>query len=149
MGIKRIFYEKHETKTTTIKGYIDVETEYIQIYKNFAKIVHKINSPTSFKLLHWLLAERLMDDNGLNATKIFADFNEFITSNCGETCRINESTFYRSMGELIDAGAISKIAKGHYLANPNLFWNDTTEQRFEHLKLADKDPNSYLLNPRD
>ena len=135
MGVKRFYYQKKETKITEIKGYFDVETDYIQLYKNFIEVSHKISSVTSFKLLHWLLAERLSDENGLLVGKMFKDFNEYLRTRCGEDCIIVESTFYRAITELVNVGAINKLGKSHYHANAALFWTSDTQQRIEHLKL--------------
>lgn len=147
---KRFYFETTETKITQTKGHMEVETDYVQIYKNFVKISGKINSVTTFKLLHWLLAERLTDDNGLHSGSMFADFNKYLQEDCGsESSMVSKATFYRSLQELVETGAINKIDQGHYFANANLFWADDTQKRYDHLQLNAKDdnPKLKLINP--
>lgn len=145
---KRIYYEKEETHTSKIKGYIDVETDYIQLYKNFVKVSGKITSITTFKLLHWLLAERMSDNNGLQSGRLLEDFNQYLVESCGEDCAVHKATFHRCLEELIKIGAVNKIGRAHYFANPNLFWSDDVQARLDHLKdHGNSDGTIQLLNP--
>lgn len=146
---KKVWFETEEKTIKTTKGYIDVETDYIQLYKNFVKVSSKISSVTTFKLLHWLLAERLDESNGVNSGRMYRDFNEYLEFQCGPDCKISEATFYRCLDELVIVGAIKKVEKGHYLANINLFWGSDTNKRIESLKefAKDNNPNIKLLNP--
>lgn len=148
---KKLFFETEETTIRKVKGFVEVETDYIQLYKNFVKISHKITSVTTFKLLHWILAERLLDNNGINSGQIFKEFNQYLSDNCGQECTISEATFYRVMDELITVGAINRVDKGHYFANMHMFWGEKVDLRDQALRLFEKDENPKLrmLNPSE
>lgn len=147
--IKKVYFQTEETTIKRTQGYVEVETDYIQLYRNFVKVSSKISSVTTFKLLHWLLAERLDESNGVNSGKMFTDFNAYLNDGCGEDCKISETTFYRCLEELVHVGAITKVEKARYLANINLFWGSSTEERTKSLKLFAKDdnPKIKMLNP--
>lgn len=149
MATKRYYFETEETHTTKKKGWIEIDMDYTQVYHCFNKIAPKINSATTFKLLHWLLANKMNDSNGIDAsTTSFNQFNNYLTAECGANCAITYRTFSRGITELKDAGALTKVGKGHYYANPNMFWTLGKEERVELLKLESKDPNLESINPR-
>lgn len=132
---KRVFFEKREFKATQIKGYVDIETDYIQLYKNFAKACKRINSPMTFKLLHWLLANRMGSENGLQMQSLLDAFNNHLNEDGdGEDFSIVKSTLYRCLEELVTVGAITKVDRGHYYANPDMFWGEEISKRLEHIK---------------
>src|SRR5690606_13670320 len=94
---------------------------------------------------HWLLAERIGEENGIRSERMFDDFNKFLETRCGEDAKIEKSTFYRCISELAEHNAITKVNRGHYFANPDLFWGDDIEKRINHLKLANLDKKGGLL----
>jgi hypothetical protein len=144
---KRFFYEKTETRVTNVKGYVDIETDYVQIYKNFATVSAKINSVTAFKLLHWLLAERLDEANGLNANRLVDEFNTHMYDMGGTESVVSRSTFHRALSELVQVGALTRLNKASYHANPNLFWCADTQARLNLLKANEDEGTLTLLNP--
>lgn len=145
MATKRYYFETEETHITKKKGYIEIDMDYVQVYHCFNNIAPKINSPVTFKLLFWLLATKMNDSNGLDTSiHSFDDFNKHLEKECGPNCKVTYRTFMRSIVELKDAGALTKVGKGHYYANPNMFWTLGKEERIENIKLEGAD-GKYLI----
>lgn len=145
---KRKYYEKETVKVTKEKGWVEIPVDFTQIYDCFNAISPNIKSATTFKLLFWLLANKMNDENGINCSiNSFNDFNKYLTKKCGEECSITYVTYLRCIRELKDSGALTQVGKGHYYANPNMFWRDDKEKRETFLELEAKDPDLQSLNP--
>lgn len=144
---KRIYFNTTETVTTTKKGWIEIELDFTQIYDTFTMMSKNITSATTFKLLFWLLANKMNDENGVVCDSIsFEEFNNYLKHDCKD-CGINYRTYLRSIKELSDVGALTKVQKGHYYANPHLFWAGDKDDRLKFLELEAKDPDLQSLNP--
>jgi hypothetical protein len=148
MSRKRIFFNTEETVTTTKKGWAEVELDFTQIYDTFTEIAVDIKSATTFKLLFWLLANKMSDENGIVCDSVsFNEFNKYLGEKCKEDCSINYRTYLRAIKELSDVGALTKVQKGHYYANPHLFWGGDKQDRLDFLVLEAKDSELQSLNP--
>jgi hypothetical protein len=147
--MKRIYYDIEETRVTRKKGYIELDTDYTQIYNCFTAISPGIKSVTTFKLLFWLLANKTGEMNGIDCSvNSYREFNEYLKQHCKEgACGIGYRTFTNCMVELKEAGALTRIGKGHYYANPNMFWKDDVDKRTTMLIEEKKDGNYISLNP--
>lgn len=145
---KRYYYEKTETTTINRKGYIEVDNDYTQLYNCFTKVAAKITSANTFKLLFWLLANKVSDSNGINCSMhSYKEYNQYLKEHCGDDCEINYRTFLRSIKDLKESGALTQVGKGHYYANPYMFWQEEVTKRTELLLEEAKDGNFTSLNP--
>jgi len=144
---KRIYFTTEETVTKTRKGWIEIELDFTQIYDTFTVIAANIKSATTFKLLFWLLANKMSEENGITCDSVsFEQFNEYLKTSCKD-CTINYRTYLRAIKELNEVGALTKVQKGHYYANPHLFWGGDVEERMKFLELESKDKDLKSLNP--
>jgi len=147
MRAKRIYFETEETKTTRKKGWIDIDMDYTQIYDCFNVISPKIKHGISYQLLFWVLANKTSEENGtdfsIETHRQFSAHSEAICPGSSVSYR----SFLRSVKELHEAGALTKIAKGHYYANPNMFWKDELMKRVEMLQLEKKSGDYESINP--
>lgn len=148
MSNKKIYYEKETVTTVKEKGFIEIDMNYTQLYNCFNKVSLNINAAMSFKLLFWILANKSNDSNGIDTSVVsFNEFNKHLADHCGEDCIISYRTFLRSIGELKDSGAFTQVQKGHYYANPNMFWQGPVEERSKLLIEEAKDGNTISVNP--
>jgi len=147
MRPKRIWFEKEETKIVKTKGYVDIDRDYTQVYNCFSNISMKIQSASTFKVLFWLLAHKTSDSNGIDTS--IQSHREFIQhlQRVNPELDMTYRTFSRSIRELFEAGALTKVGRGHYFANPYLFWKDEVEKRDELIRLETKDGEYLSLNP--
>jgi hypothetical protein len=145
---KRIYFNTEETITTKKKGWIEIDLDFTQIYDSFSTIAAGIKSATSFKLLFWLLANKMNDENGVDCSKrSYEEFNAHLKDHCNQDCGISYSGYIKCMHELNQVGALTKVQKGHYYANPHLFWGGDKDDRLSFLELEAKDPELRSLNP--
>jgi hypothetical protein len=134
-----------KTETTDESLYFDMDLDYSQVYHCFNQIAPLIKSATSFQLMHWILASRINDQNGIEVSKhAFEEFNKHLQSVCSD-CVITYRTFLRCIKELKNVGAINRIGKGHYYANANMFWTDSTDNRQVFLDQEYRDKNKLML----
>lgn len=148
MTKRRVYYEKEETKITKERGWMDIDMDYTQLYHCFTRISPKINSATTFKLLFWLLANKTNDSNGIDtSTESFNQFNSYLSEVNKVDTSITYRTFMNCMTELKTSGALTQVGRGHYYANPNMFWQDSTKKRTILLSEEAKDGNYISVNP--
>lgn len=132
MNIKKFFYEKTETITRRERGYIEMDTDFTQVYHSFCAIGLKLKSVYAFKLMHWLLANKANKSNGFTVDKkTLQEFNDFLSSNQEN---ITERTFRSCIEELRSNFIITRVTRGIYYFNPQLFWSGSKEARTEFLR---------------
>jgi hypothetical protein len=141
---KRIYYETTETVVKQQKGWIEIDTDFTQIYNCFKEISKNIHSPTSWKLLFWLLSEEANKSNGFRTdTNVYNKFVLYL----GKEAKVSRTTFQNSIDELVKCQAITKVGKGFYYFSPYIFWKDDKEKRLEFIKDEVKDQNYISYNP--
>jgi hypothetical protein len=143
--MKKIAYQTSETTTIVRKGYVEIDEDFTQVYKSFANISIKINNGASWKLLFYLISEA-NDMNGIDISNIaYKRFVKFLQGRGADA--ISQPTYYRCVKELLLAGAITKVGKGHYYLNPYIFWQSSKDNREEFLRLEMSDNGYNSVNP--
>jgi len=90
------------------------------------------------------MANASNDMNGVEVNKrTFEKFNSLRAENK----QIALATYYRSIDELCQAGALTKVGKGHYYLNPYIFWSADREARVTFIQEEKKDGNTLSVNP--
>ena len=146
---KRLYYETTEVITRKKKGWIEVDTDFTQVYDCFKEISKNINSPTSWKLLFWLLSEEANKQNGFRTGKAtYQRFNAYLSKDC-KKCGISNATFYNSINELEKCKAITQFGRGFYYFSPYIFWKDEKTKRDEFIHLEAKENKFLSYNPVD
>ena len=147
MNIKKFFYEKTETITRRERGYIEMDTDFTQVYHSFCQIGLKLKSVYTFKLMHWLLANKANKQNGFNIDKkALEEFNLFLQSNDDS---VTERTFRSCIEELKDNLIVTRVARGLYYFNPNFFWAGTKEARTSFIRDESIENKFKLKNGKD
>jgi len=139
---RRIYYQKEEVTTVKKKGYIEIDEDFTQVYKSFNLIAPKIRSVWSWQLLFWVMANATTDSNGVVlGGQSYEKFNTQLTKG------ITSATFYSCVKDLVDAGCLTKVGKGHYYLNPYIFWNSDKTSRIEFIQDEKKDGGYMSVNP--
>ena len=148
MAYKKIYYETtEEVRTKTRKASITVDQDYTQVYNCFSLMSRNISNGMSYKLLFWLLANVVNKDRGFSIDSFIMErFNDFLKQDC-EHCVISKRTFAGCVKELVLAGAIARIGRGHYYANAHGMWKGTSKARELFLQEEAKHNRYKMLNP--
>ena len=129
--MKRIYFNKEETKITKIKGYVEVDDEYIQIYKSMFSLTGKLKSITDFQLILFL-AQSSNDSNLFYSNDwLFNKFNKILETEFKIT--ITRMTFQRCLLNLVNAKIVIKLSRSQYQLNPFVIWKDSLTEREEHI----------------
>lgn len=148
MGVKRYYFQTEETVTTTRKGWLEIEEEFVQVYDCIIAVSPFLKNGASYQLLLWLGVNM----NAMNTIhigeKILDDFNKHLRSHCDE-CEISRSTFFRAVDELTKAKVLTKVARAFYYLNPHFFWKGTQKARIEFLQEEMKDGRTISYNPAE
>lgn len=145
---KKLYFETTETTIKNKKGWVEIDTDFTQVYDCFSKISVQLRSISSVKLLFWLLSHECNKGNGTNSGKVvFAKFNKYLVENGSDA--ISERTFKACFDELSQVKAITRVGRGQYYFNPYLFWRDGKNSR--ELFIADEVKENKFLsyNPVD
>lgn len=145
---KRIYFETTETTVKNKKGWIEIDTDFTQVYDCFGKIAIQLKSITSIKLLFWLLAHEVNKSNGFSSgISVYDKFTKYLIKEGGVS--ITERTFFRCFDELEKAKAITKVGRAQWYFNPYVFWRDKKAERLNFITDEAKE-NKYLsCNPHE
>lgn len=146
---RRFYFETEETITKKKKGWIEIDMDFTQIYHCFSEISPYINSPTSWKLLFWLLSEEVNKNNVVSTGKdVWETFNNYLKSKC-QNCDVAYRTFNNSINELVEAKALTMIGRGRYYLNPHIFWKQDRKDRIQFIQAEFMDGKKISHNPND
>jgi len=144
--MKRIYFDKEETKITKTKGYIEIDDEYIQIYKSMFNLTSRLKSITDVQLMLYL-AQISSDYNYFTSNdNLFNNFNNSLVDK-----KITKMTFQRCLLNLIEAKIAVKIGKGQYQLNPFVIWKDALNEREKHITEileCNSIKPQYLIEPK-
>jgi hypothetical protein len=142
---RRVYFNTEQTTTVVRKGYIEIDEDFTQVYESFSSIAIKIHSGNSWKLLFWMLSNSSQENGIQVSNRSFEKFNNFIKDSGADI--ISKPTYYRCVKELVEAGAITQVGKGHYYMNPYAFWKDDKNKRITFITDEIKDGGSISCNP--
>lgn len=144
--MSRLYYETEEIVVKKKKGWVDIDSDFTQVYDCFADISKHINNPTSWKLLFWLLANESNKHNGFRTNaSVRKKFNSYLTTNSIKPKPIAKQTFYNALDELEKAKAITQVERGFYYFSAFIFWRNNKEERLQFIENEARD-KSY--NPK-
>lgn len=143
---KRIYFETTETITKNSKGWIEVDTDFTQVYDCFSRVCVRLKSITTVKLLFWLLSHESNKSNGISSGKIvYERFIKFLEEEKIDT--VTERTFQNAFEELTKNEVLTRIGKGHYYFSPYVFWRDGKNERLNFIINEAKEKKFLSLNP--
>lgn len=143
---KRVWFETTETTVKNRKGYIEIDTDFTQVYDCFSRISIKLKSITSVKLLFWLLSHEANKSNGISSGhQVFERFIKYLTKEGAET--VTERTFQYAFEELTNIQALTRVGRGQYYLNPYVFWRDDKSERIAFIQDEAKEKKFLSHNP--
>lgn len=144
--MKRIYFETEEIKKVKKKGYIEIDNEYIQLYKSMFNVSGKLKSITDFQLFLFL-AEHCTKMNLFNSNEfLYNQFNKQLKDQFDK--EITKMTFYNCLSNLVEAKLAIKLTRGQYQLNPLMVWKDDVKDRESHITsiIESEDSIKYLPN---
>ena len=143
---KKLWYESTETTVKNKKGFIEIDTDFTQVYDCFSKLSVKVKSVVTLKLLFWLLSHEANKSNGVSSgSAIFDKFKKYLINEGVEPVALR--TFKAAFEELTKIGALTRVGRGHYYLNPYVFWRDDKTERMNFITDEKKDKKFISHNP--
>lgn len=143
---KRIYFETTETVTKNSKGWVEIDTDFTQVYDCFSKLSVKLKSIVSVKLLFWLLSHEANKSNGISSGQhVYDKFIKYLTDEGSEGIAMR--TFKSAFEELTSIGALTRVGRGHYYLNPYVFWRDDKKERINFIMDENKEKKFLSHNP--
>lgn len=143
---KRIYFETTETTIKNKKGFIEIDTDFTQVYDCFSQISIHLKSIVSVKLLFWLLSHEANKSNGISSGKhVYERFTKYLISNGVE--KVAERTFQNSFEELTAIKALTRVGRGQYYLNPFVFWREDKLERINFITDEAKEKKYVSHNP--
>lgn len=145
---RRFYFETEETTVKKRRGWIEIEMDFTQIYDGISELSPYINSPTSWKLLFWLVTHEMNKSNVVSTSKaIWEKFQKYLKSKCGEECSVGYRTFNSAIEELVKANVLTKTGRGQYYFNPHIFWKHDKKNRLDFIQAEVLDGKRISHNP--
>jgi hypothetical protein len=128
MRAKRLYYEKEETVVKKTTGYIEVDLDFIQVFRDILESVMHLNTLASTKILFYIMTQTT-ERTGLFSTtqNSYDDYSKWCIKR--KFTPFSIITYRNSIKELFDCGIILKVSKGNYRMNPMYIWGDKIENR--------------------
>ncbi len=143
---KRLYFETTETVTKNSKGWVEIDTDFTQVYDCFSKLSVKLRSIVSVKLLFWLLSHEANKSNGITSGQhVYDKFVKYIIEEGGESVALR--TFKSAIEELTKIGALTRVGRGQYYLNPYVFWRDDKKERINFIMDEAKEKKFVSQNP--
>lgn len=133
MGHKRFYFEKEEVKTTKIKGYIDIETDYSQVYNNIFNYAILIEDKWAIKYLLWIFPKANEYGYIPHSKKTMEEFVATLKKANLKSIPSIKSV-QDAISDLVKQNILVKHGYGSYQLNPTILWNSETQKRFENIK---------------
>jgi len=145
MARRRLYYEKTETITRKIKGFVEVDMEYAQYYRGLVRANSMLSMQCSFKLLPFLFFE-------LNDSNVFA-FDTALVDKFNSVCSPDKPYKFRTVRaaikEMLDADIIRKIGNSRYYIKPEYCWIGSGTDRREMIVAQQLSVDGLLNSPED
>lgn len=146
MPTKRFYYKEETKMSTNTTGYVEIETDFTQVYDAFSELAPKVKSTCTISLLFWLLSHESNKNNNITSGKsVFERFIKHIEQHGGT--KVTERTFHNAFDELVKHGVATKVGRGHYYINPHFFWRGDKNARINFIVDEDKEGKYHSLNP--
>lgn len=143
---KRFYFERTETVTKNSKGWVEIDTDFTQVYDCFSKLSVKLKSIVSVKLLFWFLSHEANKSNGITSNQhVYEKFVKYLVDEGGE--KVVLRTFKAAIEELTTIGALTRVGRGHYYLNPYVFWRDDKNERIKFIMDENKEQRYLSHNP--
>jgi hypothetical protein len=145
MGIKRFWWEKEEVTTSTrkVKGYIEVENDYSQIYHNIFKYSCNIDDKWALRYLLWLLPQANKNGNIPHSDYILNAFIKELSNN-GVKKTPSLGTLRNSFTLLVKHNILIKYSYNNYQLNPAIIWGEEIKDRIAMIEELKKGDINYL-----
>ncbi len=143
MSTKRYFFEKEETTVKKIKGYLEVENDYSQIYHNIFKYSCNIDDKWALRYLLWLLPQA--NKNGIipHSDFILENFSKDLLAN-GVKKIPSVGTLRNSFTLLVKHKVLLKYGYNNYQLNPAIIWREDLKERVKMIEQMDSNNIKYL-----
>ena len=146
MAAKRYYFQTEETVTTTRKGYVLIEEDFMQVYHSVLAVSPFLHLGTSYQLLFWI-GVNMNESNIIHiGEKTLEQFNEHLKI-ADKKASISRTTFFRAVEELKKTGVLTKVGRAYYYLNPHFFWKGTQKARIEFIKDENLDNRYVSYNP--
>lgn len=132
IAMTRIYFETEENITRKQKMWVDVDANYIQMYSNIFKSISKLKSQLDTLLVVYM-TKNMNKENVISISSLVVDafINDIIDAG-GH--KYSKGAVHKSLGALVEAKLIIRLAKGQYHINPMFFWKDDIIKRVEQIK---------------
>ena len=129
---------------TVIYSSTKIETNFVKVYKTISLLAPLVKRVTSWQLLFWMIGNIALQDGLLLInSKVYEQWSKSLP----EKDIITSVSFYSCIKDLVDAGCLTKVGKGHYYLNPNIFWSADKLSRIEFIQDEKKDGGFVSVNP--
>jgi len=129
MSIRKIYYQSERTVKTKIKGYVEMEIDFTQIYHTIFKHIRNVNDKWALKYIFWILDKANSDNMIPHGDKTMQDFiDEFPIDK-----QPSVKTIRDAITELVRNEIFIKYGYGQYQLNPVIIWGKKSTLRQEHI----------------
>ncbi len=130
---QKVYVYDEEITIRRRKIAMEMDKEFVQMYKNLPKFLLRLRSAWSSKFASWLISE-MGDDNKVDvSSRSIREFQAWVAGEGGIEVPA-ERTIRDVISELIEQRILLHLNRGTYKINPSIFWQKSVEDRANHVR---------------
>lgn len=152
-GKQKIWIFDEEVTIRRRKIAMEMDRDFIQMYKNLPIFFLKLRSPWGPKFVTWLIS-RMASDNVVDvSSRSIREFQSWVRE-VGAMEAPAERTLRDVIAELVEQNLLLHLNRGTYKINPTLFWQKTVAERADQVRLLLEgghklDPNIVVIEENE
>lgn len=130
---QKIYVYDEEILIRRRKIAMEMDKEFVQMYKNLPRFLLRLRSAWSSKFVTWLISN-MADDNKVEvSSNSIREFQNWVQAEGGIEVPA-ERTLRDVISELIEQRLLIHLSRGSYKINPAIFWQKTVQERADHVR---------------
>lgn len=131
---QKIFIYDEEVTIRRRKIAMEMDRDFIQMYKNLPIFFLKLRSSWGPKFVTWLIS-RMTGDNVVDvSSRAIREFQAWVVE-VGDMEAPAERTIRDVIAELVEQNLLLHLNRGTYKINPTLFWQKTVAERADQVRM--------------
>lgn len=130
---KRVFFQTEEVVRKTKIGYMDVSTDFVQMYHTAWKFIIQLSGLCSRDFILWVISKTNEHNQFNYCTTLYKEFISDMKK-AGAPGSYAENTVHVALKELVEKGILTRVSRGVYMVNPGIFWSGPIAERAKIIK---------------
>lgn len=132
---QKVYVYDEEVTIRRRKIAMEMDKDFVQMYKNLPIFFLRLRSPWSPKFITWLISRMAADNIVDISSRAIREFQAWVREMGGGMESPAERTIRDVIAELVEQNLLLHLNRGTYKVNPALFWQKSISERADQVRL--------------